>query len=240
MAKTENPENETNENTETISPGEREKPEVRDFDPEIENAFIEKVRQGIDRFVKEGGNTVLFDWDGTIRGNNFENGVNNYIRRAFVESYAYAREHGLRVGVCSLRSLDEIENLAHLGITFDEYNGADSMTAYIATHPSMFHEAAAEFKKLPMAEVTRIGLDFIERIKAGQRPEGWEVLLQASGEMQADNPAYINMKNLFMAHRLSAGEKVFLIDDDGGSGGTAEKFGLGVLVPKPAGYTHDR
>lgn len=218
---------------------EKPKPEIMDFNPEIENAFIEKAKAGIDKFVAEGGNTILFDWDGTIRGNNFEQGVSNYIRRGFVETYQYARAQGLRIGVCSLRSIAEIENLEHLGITFDEYNGADSMKAFIAEHPSMFHEAALEFQKLAREEMVKVGTEVIGKIQAGERPEGWEVLLQAAGEMQANNPQYPNMKNLFMAHRLATGEKVFLIDDDEASGSTAERFGVGVQIPRPAGYKHD-
>lgn len=218
---------------------EKPKPEVMDFNPEIENAFVEKAKAGIDKFVAEGGNIVLFDWDGTIRGNNFEHGVNNYIRRGFVETYLYARAQGLKIGVCSLRSIAEIENLEHLGITFDEYNGVDSMKAFIAEQPSVFHEAALEFQKLSIEEMTKAGTEVIEEIQTGKRPEGWEVLLQAAGEMQANNPQYANMKIVFIAHRLSAGQKVFLIDDDESSGSTAEKFGVGVQIPRPAGYQHD-
>lgn len=44
------------------------------------------------------------------------------------------------------------------------------------------------------------------------------------------------MKNLYMAHRLSEGEMVLLIDDDETSGGNAERFGLGVNIPRPEGY----
>jgi len=235
-----NTENIADKTTEKLQPQERPKPEIMDFDPEIENAFIEKSRAGIDKFVSEGGKTVLFDWDGTIRGNNLEQRVNNYIRRGFVETYQYARSQGLRIGVCSLRSISEIENLEHLGITFDEYNGADTMNAFIAEHPSALHETAVAFQKLPMDEIVKTGTAFIERIKAGEKPEGWEVLMQAAGEMLANNPQYANMKVLFMAHRLSLGEKVFLIDDDESSGSTAEKFGLGVQIPRPTGYTHDK
>lgn len=218
---------------------EKPKPEIMDFNPEIENSFIEKAKAGIDKFVAEGGNTVLFDWDGTIRGNNPEQGFSNYIRRGFVETYQYARAQGLRIGVCSLRNIAEIENLEHLGITFDEYNGADSMRAFIVEHPSVFHEAALEFQKLTIEEITKVGTEFIKKIQSGERPEGWEVLLQAAGEMLANNPQYPNMKNLFMAHRLSVGERVFLIDDDEASGSTAEKFMVGVQIPRPAGYKQD-
>lgn len=211
-----------------------------DIDPEKEAEYARKVKSGLDRFAAGGGGTVLFDWDGTIRGNDPEHGIKSYIRRGFIESYNYARDLRLKVGICTLRTFAEVPDLGHLGIVFDEYGTLDAMDAYIKANPSARRVAAKELLKKPYEELEAMAVETFARVAKGERPESWDLLLQAGAEAQASYPDYPNPKLLYIAARYEKGERVFLIDDDKSSGGFAEQFGIGVNVPLPKGYIHDK
>jgi hypothetical protein len=211
-----------------------------DFDPDAEKAFTEKVRAGLDKFIARGGRTVMFNWDGTVRGNYPEIGVKDYIRRGFLESYKYARSLGLRVGVCTLRTSKEIPSLEHLGIKFDEYATLDNMSSYISTHPSANRSAVDALLSRPRKEVEQIAKSYFDNVAEGKEPEGWEILLQAGGQIQASADNHPNPKLLFMSTMLEQGERIFLVDDDEGSGQLAERLGVGANISLPRGYMHDR
>lgn len=215
-------------------------PQIANFNLLIETKYISKTILALDKFFSEGCNTVLFDWDGTIRGNYLEHHVKNYIRQGFVEVYKYAKSKGAKIETCTLRMQSDVDNLEHLGITFDDYNGYDSMFNYINSNQSIFQKDAKKIALLPKENLEELVKNVTIEINKGNRPLGWEAVFQACAEILANQPDYPNIKNLYMAHRLSQGEMVLLVDDTEAGGGIAEKFGMGVLVPKPQGYKYDK
>jgi len=213
---------------------------VLDFNPDIENEYVEKVKSGVDKYVSNGGKIVMFDYDGTIRGNNKVAGVSSYIRRGFIDSYNYCKQQGLQIEICTLRKSEEIDNLENLGIVFDEINSSDKMLDYIAKHPNPKQTEAEEMLKKSSEELISLVNEIESEIKRGKRPEKWSVFLQAAGIHMAEKEENPNSKILFMAHRFEQGEWAFLIDDDEDSGGLAERLETGVLIPKPEGYEYDK